>query len=80
MELTDISRDIVNLVIEGRNDIVRELEIINHEHLESIEIQKESLRNIHSLTIKHNPLLKRIVVNNSACSNCVTVNISSWIQ
>ena len=79
IEITDISRDIVNMVIEDKNDLTGDLIIADYEHLESIEVKGGSLQNIHSLTIRDNPLLKSISLKVYACFEVVKVEIASLI-
>ena len=76
--LTDISLNIVDLVIENENEIVGYLTISGYEHLQSIKVNKESLMNILSLTIKNNPLLKIISLDDNACENTRNVTLSSY--
>ena len=76
--LTDISRDIVDLVITDNADLIGDLRIVGYEHLETFEIH--SLRSIRSLTISGNPLLKLIVFEYCACYNVKRVDISSKIH
>ena len=76
--LTDISLNIVDLVIDNKNEMVGYLTISGYEHLKSIEVNKNSLRNILSLTIKCNPSLKSISIGNFACENTENVTLSSY--
>ena len=76
--LTDISLNIVDLVIDNNNAIVGYLTISGYEHLQSIEVNENSLRNILSLTIKCNPSLKSISIGIFACENTRNVTLSSY--
>ena len=78
IRLTDISLSIVDLVIENENEMVGYLTISGYEHLQSIEVNKNSLRNILSLTIKCNPSLKSISIGIFACENTENVTLSSY--
>ena len=80
IELTDISRDIVDLIIEERNDLIGVLTISGYENLERIEIQEKSLQNIRSLIITNNPLLKSISVEDSGCKFVLKVDLWSLID
>ena len=77
VELTDISRDIVDLIIEERNDLIGDLAIAGYEHLERIEIQEGSLQNIRSLIITNNPSLNSISVADSGCQFVLKVELKS---
>ena len=77
VELTDISRDIVDLIIEERNDLIGDLAIAGYEHLERIEIQEGSLQNIRSLIITNNPSLNSISVADSGCRFVLKVELES---
>ena len=76
--LTDISLNIVDLVIENENEMVGYLTISGYEHLESIEVNDDSLQNILSLTIKSNPSLKIISIGDFACLCTINVSLSSY--
>ena len=78
IELTDISLNIVDLVIEKEDEMVGYLTISGYEHLQSIKVNKESLMSILSLTIKNNPLLKIISIGSYACTNNTNVTLSSY--
>jgi len=80
IELTDISRDIIDLIIEERNDLIGDLTISGYENLERIEIQEKSLQNIRSLIITNNPSLKSISVADSSCGIVMNAKISSMID
>ena len=80
IELTDISRDIVDLIIEEKNDLIGDLIIADYEHLERIEIKEDSLRNIRSLIIKNNPLLNSISIANSGCSFVMKMELKSILN
>ena len=77
IELTDISRDIVDLIIEGRNDLIGDLTISVYDNLERIEIKNISLRNIRSLIITNNPSLNSISVADSGCRFVLKVELES---
>ena len=77
IELADIPPDIVNLVIENKNELMGYLTIAGYEHLESIEILGSSLQNILSLTISNNPVLKSISIGDYACEFIYTITLSS---
>ena len=77
IELTDISRDIVDLIIEERNDLIGDLTIAGYENLERIEIQEGSLQNIRSLIITNNPSLNSISVADSGCKFVMKVELGS---
>ena len=77
IELTDISRDIVDLIIEERNDLIGDLTIAGYENLERIEIQEGSLQNIRSLIITNNPSLKSISVADFGCEFVLKVELKS---
>ena len=80
IELTDISSNIRRLVIEGRNDLIWDLKITDHNQIESIIIVENSLQNIRSLTIKNNSSLKMIFLNNEACYFVALVTISGSLH
>ena len=76
--LADIPLDIVNLIIENKNELVGYLTISGYEHLQSIEILRGSLQNILSLTINNNPLLKSISIGSNACEYTISaITLSS---
>ena len=77
IELTDISRTIIDLTIEGKNELVGRMRIADYAQLESIQIEKESLQNVISLHIMSNPLLKSISVGDDSCKNATIIEISS---
>lgn len=76
-ELTDVSRDITSLVIEGRNDLEGRLRIADYQNLESIEISDQSLANISHLIITNNPSLKSISCGGNSCQYVFKLEISS---
>ena len=80
IELTDISRDIIDLIIEERNDLIGDLTIAGYEHLERIEIQEGSLQNIRSLIITNNPSLNIISVDYSGCKYVMKVELESILD
>ena len=74
------------LIIDKKccNDLVIDLKICNYEYLESIVVNKNSLKNLKSLVISNNPQLKSIETKNSysefgtgAFNNVKIVEISS---
>ena len=78
IELADISLSIVDLIIEDENEMVGYLTISGYEHLQSIKVNEKSLMSILSLTIKNNPLLKIISLDDNACENTRNVILSSY--
>ena len=80
IELTDISRDIVDLIIVERNNLIGDLTIAGYEHLERIEIQEGSLQNIRSLIITNNPSLTSISVADSGCQFVLKVELKSILN
>ena len=78
--LTDIAATVVNLVIEGRNEVASELRIAGYEQLETIEILSDSLQNVHMLIITNNPLLKSVVCGKNACELVMKVELSSLLD
>ena len=77
IELTDISLNIVDLVIENENEMVGYLTISGYDHLESIEIKGNSLHNILTLTIDNNPMLRSIIIGEHANKNTMNITLSS---
>lgn len=76
-ELPDLSRDTVQLEINGKNESHGDLKIVDYEHLETIKIGHYSLQNIRSLIIKDNPNLERIVVDVCACEHVLFLELAS---
>ena len=79
IELTDIPYSIVNLVIEDKCDVLGDMKIIGYEHLESIHVRENSLKNIRSLVIMNNSVLKSIVFESHSCYYTVRFELSSSI-
>lgn len=76
-KLPGISQDIVELVIEGRNELRGELKIENYRNLQSIEILEQSLRSVYSLEIVNNPALERVSLFDNSCYQISKLALSS---
>ena len=76
VELTYISGDIVEMVIEGYEDTIGDLTIANYEHLESIVFKDKSIQNVRSLVITNNPLLKTVFFGKYTCEHVAKLELS----
>ena len=79
-ELTDISREITHLVIEGGDGLFGDLLVSEYEQLESFEVKKYCLQHIRSLVIENNPSLKSIHFDAFTCMYVVWLELSSLID
>ena len=77
VELSNVSHDISELVIDDMNDLTGHLVIANYPNLRSIKVNDDSLQNVLSLKICDNPKLQTITVNDRGCQYLLSIELSS---
>ena len=77
VELSDVSHEISELIIDDMNDLTGHLVIANYPNLSSIKVNDDSLQNVVSLKICDNPELQTITVNDRSCQYLLSIELSS---
>ena len=77
VELSDVSHEISELIIDDMNDLTGHLVIANYPNLGSIKVNDDSLQNVVSLKICDNPELQTITVNDRSCQYLLSIELSS---
>ena len=76
-ELSGISNDISELIIDGRNDLIGCIRIENYPELTSIQVNAKSLINVLSINIVNNPKLQTIQFGDQNCTHLKGLVLSS---